>query len=45
MKNFIEYFGISVCINDCDYKVFFVRDYILKINRNIAKHCFYRFDD
>lgn len=45
MKNFIEYFGISVCINDCDYKGFCVRESMLKINRHIAKHCFYRFDD
>lgn len=45
MSNFVKYFGISVCISDCNYEGFSVKEGMLKINRHIVKHCFYRFDD
>jgi hypothetical protein len=45
MKDFIEYLGISVCVNDCDYKGFSVKESMLKINRQIVNECFYRFND
>lgn len=45
MRNFIEYFCISVCVEDCNYKGFNVKESILKINPNIVNCCFSRFDD
>jgi hypothetical protein len=45
MKDFVEYFGISVCINDCDYKGLRAKESMLRINHHIANYCFYRFDD
>lgn len=45
MKDFVEYHGISVCINDCNYKGFSVKEGMLKINHQIVKDSFYRFDD
>lgn len=45
MNNFIEYFGISVCVNDCNYKGFNVEEAMLKIDNTIADYYFRRFDD
>lgn len=45
MENFIQYFGISVCISDCNYKGFNVKESMLKINNTITDYYFRRFDD
>lgn len=45
MGNFVKYFGISVCVEDCDYKGFNVKESMLKIDNAIASYYFCRFDD
>lgn len=45
MGNFVKYFGISVCVEDCDYKSFNVKESMLKIDNAIASYYFCRFDD
>lgn len=45
MRNFIKYFEISVCVDDCNYKGFNVKESMLKINPDVVNCYFSRFDD